>query len=135
MPLRFDIEVVLPPGLQNLVDTDLIAALHETAPTIGNTINEAIRNRSPMSTGALISSETFKTPDKGKVVVSFYPEDGPQIDAWGRVYAPYAEGPPIGLSTYTNPPRSMYAKVETEDSPVIQAWAEATLENKLNAVT
>lgn len=82
-----------------------------------------IRARSPYLTGALrddIKGIPYATGDD---IALLYADDAAQLAQWGRIYAPYQEGPPLGLSTWTNPPHQMFANVLTEDIPVIEQWA------------
>lgn len=75
-------------------------------------------------TGALASSVTGRvgTRASGKLISVWF-NNAQQYAQWGRYYAPYQEGPPIGLSTYTNAPRHMLYDSQTEDAPAIEEWA------------
>jgi hypothetical protein len=115
---------------------DLRAALKQNALSLANQIQPRIDARTYVDTGALQSAMTYdldSDPDTN-LLVKFYADPGPQEAQWGRVYLPYQEGPPLGLSTYTNPPRQMLYGVGTEDLGIIQTWAEETLQNKVNSL-
>lgn len=76
-------------------------------------------------TGALASSVTGQAYPNSKngTIVAVWFNAAQQIAEWGRYYAPYQEGPPLGLSTYTNPPRHMLFDSQTEDAEQIRQWA------------
>lgn len=76
-------------------------------------------------TGALASSVTGRAYQGAKsgTLVSVWFNPSQQYAAWGRYYAPYQEGPPIGASTYTNEPRHMLYDSYTYDRSSIQQWA------------
>lgn len=82
-------------------------------------------------TGALASSVTGRVGAGKPNLVSVWFNPSPQIAQWGRVYAAYQEGPPIGLSTYTNPPRHMLYD-STEDAEQIITWATDTGQSGAN---
>lgn len=74
-------------------------------------------------TGALADSVTYALGQGRPVLATIYYAAGPQVRQWERVYAPYQEGPPEGLATYTNPPRHMLYDAQTEDTDQIEQWA------------
>lgn len=74
-------------------------------------------------TGALASSVTGNVGSGHPNLVSVWFNNAQQYSQWGRYYAPYQEGPPIGLSTYTNEPRHMLYDSKTDDVSQIQQWA------------
>lgn len=103
---------------------------------IAQLINFHIQARTPIRTGALVSAEKYEVnhdPSSEDLVV-FYADDAEQLAEWKRVYVAYQEGGAYGLPTYTNPPHEMYAKVETEDADLIQAWGYATLDKSINDI-
>jgi hypothetical protein len=108
------------------LEESIIYGLEEGTPELVQLLLFLVTQKSPELTGALISSyegipnQAHGDPDLAYV----YASDGAQIDEWGRVYAPYVEGGALGLATYTNPPREMFARTATENIPEIELWAE-----------
>ena len=76
-------------------------------------------------TGALMSSVTGQAYANAKngTIIAVWFNNAQQYAEWGRYYAPYQEGPPIGLATYTNPPRHMLFDSKEEDADQISQWA------------
>lgn len=101
-------------------------ALHAASDELGDMEVGRVLERTPRDTGALRDSLSYRPyPNpKSKQLVKLWFDDEPQLFEWGRVYDPYQEGPPLGLSTYTNPPHQMLYLAETEDASAIQAWAD-----------
>lgn len=99
--------------------------LHRDSPDLVSLIVPRIQARTAVDTGALQSAiigDPHPDPDD-PVLAEFFADDNPQLAAWGRIYVAYQEGGTLGLPTYTNPPRLMFARVETDDLPLIEAWA------------
>lgn len=102
---------------------------------LGTIINTRIKLRTPVLTGALVSAEkyTANTMNPGsKDMVVFYASDSEQIAQWKRVYVAYQEGGSLGKPTYTNAPHEMYAKIQTDDIPLIEAWGEGYINEALD---
>lgn len=76
-------------------------------------------------TGALASSVTGRayTNAKNGTLISVWFNNAQQYAQWNRYYAPYQEGPPLGLATYTNAPRHMLYDSQTDDAGQITDWA------------
>jgi hypothetical protein len=76
-------------------------------------------------TGALASSVTGQAyaGAKNETLIAVWFNNAQQYAQWGRYYAPYQEGPPIGLSTYTNAPRHLLFDAQTDDASQIAQWA------------
>lgn len=95
------------------------------------------RTSGPYSTGALASSVTGQAypGSKNGTLISVWFNNAQQYSEWGRYYAPYQEGPPIGLSTFTNGPRHMLYDSQEQDAGEITDWAvqsgQATVDDKI----
>jgi hypothetical protein len=92
---------------------------------LGNELNDRIRTRTAHDTGALREDETFEinTDKSSKDLIVFYVTDTHQIDEWGRTYARFIEGEPLGFTSPTiYNPSQMYHRMETEDMEVIDMW-------------
>jgi hypothetical protein len=87
-------------------------------------------------TGALASSVTGQAYGDAKngTIIAVWFNNAQQYAEWGRYYAPYQEGPPIGLSTYTNAPRHMLFDAQTEDAGQIHDWAVRTGQHSLEGL-
>jgi hypothetical protein len=107
------------PGTGYIMGMDIWATideqLHAHSPELGQTLVPLVQDITPVRTGALQSSVTYEAyPDPQGYgagqsdLVFVYAEDAEQLAAWKRVYVQYQEGPPLGLRTYTNPPRQMF---------------------------
>lgn len=105
----------------------LLQKLHAASPDLARTLKGTVKARTFVWTGALKSAIDAKgSPNgKGARLVSVYAKQGPQLKAWGRVYVAYQEGEPLGLHTYTNPPRQMFYGIQTHDTPLIQSWVDS----------
>ena len=58
------------------------------------------------------------------------------MDMYGRTYGRFIEGPTLGNSSPTiYDPSHMYARIETDDRDLIQAWGQATLGKATNIIT
>lgn len=104
--------------------------VHDDSQELLNLLYYRIEARTPKSSGALAASldgENFTDPSTDDLV-SFLYLDQPQIDQYGRVYAMYQEGGPLGLATYTNAPHEMLYKVQTDDAPLVNAWIKGSVE-------
>lgn len=114
-------------GLMN-VDQTVIAGWGQDADTLLKTeiynVTQRTKERA-YDTGALMSSVTGQAypGSKNGTLISVWFNNAQQYAEWGRYYAPYQEGPPIGLSTYTNGPRHMLYDSQTEDTGQITGWA------------
>lgn len=128
-----NVEII--PGTGFIMGMDIWATideqLHEHSPELGATLAYLVEDLTPVLTGALqssISHEDYPDPQGYGVGESdltwIYAADAPQLAAWNRIYVAYQEGPPLGLSTYTNPPRQMFLTVG-EGEGVVQSeeWA------------
>jgi hypothetical protein len=104
-------------------------ALHGNSAVLALEEAQRVRERTPVLTGALRSAVNYTnyTNPRSRQLVKVWYEDEPQLFTWKRVYAAYQEGPPLGLSTYTNAPHQMLYGAETEDAGAIQQWADETL--------
>lgn len=111
----------------------LMSALRRATATLAPLLATRVRGRTPRQTGALredVTGDAYTSAVSGTrqvKLVDLYVESGAQVSEWGRVYAAYQEGPPLGLSTYTNGPHQMFARVATEDLGLIEGWAEAAV--------
>lgn len=111
--------------------------LHDHTPDLGTALVPLVQAKTPMLTGALESDMTFEAytspmsaPDEGDDdLVYIYAEGSQQLAAWNRIYVQYQEGGPLGLPTYTNPPREMFlTTAETDGLVVTTEWAMEWIE-------
>lgn len=101
---------------------------------IGQQILDRIEARTPVLTGALREDEAFKPGETPEEIVQWYVGEDYQDAEWSRFYAPYQEGGALGLSTYTNGPHEMFARVATDDLILIQAWANKVVAEALDNI-
>lgn len=96
------------------------------APALASMEHTRIAGRTPERTGTLVLSLTQEVnPDKDTLARLYFDPDAQLAGPWHRVYAKYQEGPPLGHTTYTNPPRWMVFNTLLDDLPLIRAWAVA----------
>lgn len=114
------------PKLEGLSYGEILKVLRFHMAEIGDEVLDKIEARTPYLTGALREDEAWR-PMAGSGVrgglLEWYIRDEYQLAEWGRFYAPYQEGPPLGLSTYTNGPRHFMLDVQSKDLPEISEWA------------
>lgn len=105
--------------------------------SLGEQLQERIQARTPVykggnwkadaagyTGGALRESITFEVvADKTTgELLHLYADSAPQLAAWGRVYAAYVEGLPIGMESVTiDDPAQMFFKTATEDMDIIES--------------
>lgn len=134
--MDISVSLTLPPGVTSIPQAAarIMKAWHADSETIASQEVEAVKERTPVRTGALHASvDATWTPDsfrKSNLATVFFNE-GNQLAEWNRVYVAYQEGPPLGLATYTNGPRHMLYRAPAEDAAGILAWA---LDNASQAV-
>lgn len=85
-------------------------------------------------TGALAASVTGTVGSGKPNLVSVWFNSAQQYAEWGRYYAPYQEGEPLGLATYTNGPRHMLYDSVTDDAQEIGDWATQTGQRAADAL-
>jgi hypothetical protein len=126
--------------LADIIHTNLAATvardIHLGTPDLRDTMLGRIIDRTPYRKGALQADETgdaFTDPSTNDLV-HLYTRTENQLEEWHRVYAAYVEGPELGLKTYTNPPRQMFASAETEDISVIEDWGVQQLEKAIDNI-
>lgn len=122
--MSFTAIVHVPNGLANLSGAKVIKAWHEDSETLAALEVTNVKARTPVDTGALQASvDATNNTGSGPVLAEVFFNEDNQLSAWDRVYAQYQEGPPLGLSTYTNDPHQMLYAAQSEDAPAIVAWA------------
>lgn len=105
--------------------------LHEHSPELGDALVPLVQAKTPILTGALVSDMTYEAypdpedPGAGEEdLVYVFAEGSNQMDTWDRIYVQYQEGGALGLPTYTNPPREMFATTaETDGFEAAVMWA------------
>jgi hypothetical protein len=132
-----EIKVHIPPDLWTLPDVGkrIIEHWHRHAQELGQAETATVAARTPVLTGALRSSVVGEYPGAGDTLLRIYFDDGPQLATWKRVYDKYQEGPPLGVSTYTNPPRHMLQSADPNDLPLIKSWAAVYAQEAIDAFT
>lgn len=124
-----DLEIIREFHIEDL-DTDMLASLYADTDTLGQMEQQSVQGRTPILTGALKSSETYEANNdpSDSTLVRIYASTGPQVDQWGRVYAPYVEGGLMGLPSRTiKHPSTMFEQIFTTDLSQIQEWAAGHL--------
>lgn len=135
MPISISISV---PKTDGMDSKRIMNALRKASPVLVEKLLPIIRARTPRDTGALreaLEGKAYPSEVSGNresQLAQFWYDDQPQIDEWKRVYAPYQEGPELGLSTYTNEPRRMLQQIGTTDQDLIDQWAEAAIQEALD---
>jgi hypothetical protein len=122
---------------QNIEET-IKRTLHLNAKELGYTLIDRIVDRTQIMTGALQSSITFDDNPgdfDNPELLFLYANEDEQIAQWGRVYVQYQEGGALGMQTYTNPPREMFAKVLTDDLDDIADWGVKYCQEALDLCT
>jgi hypothetical protein len=138
--MEFGISVTIP-DLSKWDKKFILGQLHAAAGEIATEILHRIEDRTPVLTGALKEDETYTlagtgpgyTP-VGSPLVSWYLESEYQDAEWHRYYGPYQEGGALGLSTYTNGPHEMFARVATDDLPLIEEWAKKVVADAVQQI-
>lgn len=113
----------------------VVQALHDHASELGSVLYQLVQDKTPVLTGALKSDMTFIANRGGDELVWVFAAGGNQLYMWGREYVQYQEGPPLGVSTYTNPPRQMFLQTAEGDGfAATETWAWATTQAALLAL-
>jgi hypothetical protein len=124
-------------GVPGQLASEVLEALREHADEIADTLYAEVSKNTKeraYDTGALLESVERK-PNTGKYTLArVWFNDAPQIETWGRVYAAYQEGPPYGLSTYTNEPRHMLRDAEQQTAQV-ESWGKQAVDEHLDIWT
>lgn len=127
----FEFDLTIPNELNKLgtLGDDILDRWTAHAPELAEKLQERVRERTPVWTGALRESVmAFGGIDRSRPIrklVEVFFDPMQQLDSrWKRQYDVYQEGPFIGLSTYTNPPRRMLQAADPVDLVVIIPWAE-----------
>jgi hypothetical protein len=117
---------------QQELSPTILYQLYAHTREIAEEVNDRIRARTAYWTGALRDDETYELSGaylSNAPLVNFYLGEENQIEAWGRTYGRFIEGPELGYSSPTiKNPSHMYAKAEAEDMGVIDDWAIHYLE-------
>lgn len=112
--------------------------LHTNSFQIGNALEELVRVKTHILTGALQESMTHDDyPDDTTDDLTFvYANDLQQLQEWNRIYVQYQEGGPLGEETYTNDPVMMFQDTaDTDGLETVEAWALATTQDGLDLCT
>lgn len=133
LPLRVGVTVTLPPAIENLRKLNLVRVLREHIDEFSAEEVARIQERTPVRTGALQEDATY-TVGSGDTLASYFYSGDYEEAEWHRFYAPYQEGPPLGLSTYTNGPYLMLSSADPLDTGAIGDWATRTLKAALDAL-
>ena len=124
---------LVPDNLSSLSGNDAIQAWRDHADEIAAIEHQNISGRTPEYTGTLDASLTEVLNPDNQTIAQVYTDPDVQLSGpWERVYAQYQEGPPLGVSTYTNGPRQYVYGAFTEDLEEIQAWAQTTAQGGVN---
>jgi hypothetical protein len=110
----------------------IIEELFRATDELGRLEQYNVSARTPVDTGALLADVQYTAYSSGTTLVDVFADDEEQLAEYNRVYALYQEGGALGLSTYTNAPREMFAKVLTDDIPAIEKWGNDALQKGLD---
>jgi hypothetical protein len=115
----------------------VVTSLEEGSQELVDLLVFLVSQKTPVRTGALLSSiegipnVAHNDPDLAYV----YPSEGPQLDEYNRIYAPYVEGGPLGLPSRTiTTPAEMFYGTANENLPEIEAWAQQWVQIGLDRV-
>lgn len=120
------------PKLDGLSYGEILKVLRFHLDEIGDPILKHIESRTPILTGALREDEDWKPLGGRGGLIQWYVGDTYQLTEWGRVYAQYQEGKPLGARGYTRGPWHMFEKVTTDDLAEIGQWAEDTVQEAVD---
>lgn len=112
----------------------IVGQLHAGQSMLGELLVFTVSSRTPVDTGALQADVSWEN-GSGDEIGTVYSAQTEQLAEWGRVYELYQEGALLGLSTYTNSPHEMYAKVLTDDVPAIEDWGNQWLQRGADLMT
>lgn len=122
------------PKMDEFSGKAFMSGLHDHSDEIATEVLHRIEDRTKVDTGALKEDETYKL-GRGEELVTWFVGEDYQIAENKRYYAPYQEGPPLGLSTYTNDPHQMFFKVTTDDLGLIADWAQRVIDDAAEAMS
>ena len=108
------------------IDATIREQLHSHAGELDPALPDLLRMRTPVLTGALQSDYVTQTfPDvSDNNLFWVYAGGTEQLNQWGRLYVQYVEGPPMGASTWTNPPRHIFINTaDTDGRVLVEVWA------------
>jgi hypothetical protein len=111
----------------------IIEELFRATDELGRLEQYNVSARTPVDTGALLADVQYTAYSSGTTLVDVFADDEEQLAEYNRVYALYQEGGALGLSTYTNAPREMFAKVLTDDIPQSKSGAMTRFRRGLTA--
>lgn len=130
--MNLDITLDIPAGLEKLGANIVFQAWRRDSSTIAIQLEDFLRYRTytrAYDTGALASDITsHKLPgtNAGPFLEVGFGDSNQLASSSHRYYAPYNEGPDLGLPTYTFGPRHLIADADPDDLPHISEWATAT---------
>jgi hypothetical protein len=117
--------VTMPRNRSGLNGGVAVDAWRNRANEIADIERQNISDRTPEQTGTLDASLTEQLNPDDQTIAQVYTDPDVQMSGpWGRVYAQYQEGPPLGVSTYTNAPRQFIDGALAEDTGQIGSWAK-----------
>lgn len=122
------------PKLDGLSYGEILKVLRFHLAEIGDPVLKNIEDRTPVLTGALREDEAWKPLGGVGGLLSWYVGEEWQLGEWGRVYAQYQEGKPLGDFGYTHGPWHMFERVTTTDLAEIEDWALETVQEAVDNV-
>jgi hypothetical protein len=137
----YDFHIEVTAGTLSFIHQDfdrlLVEGFYADNEELAQLINYRIQQRTAMRTGALRQDELYEVnrnpsnPD----LVTFYLGEEHQLAEWGRTYGRFIEGPTLGNSSPTiSHPSHMYARIETDDIDLIEAWGIAQMNQVLDDI-
>ena len=118
------------------IDATILYYLHNDVEPLMEQLNQRVKDRTASRTGSLREDELFEVNYDflDPVLARMYTSGINEMDTYGRTYERFIEGPSLGFSSPTiTDPSHMYARIETEDIELIQAWGEEEM-NKIAAI-
>lgn len=132
------------PGTGQIIGQDLWATIeHELrghASELGKALKDQVHTKTPVLSGSLQDDLTFSATDAPggyalgpDDLVYVYAEGVEQQAYWNRIYVQYVEGGPLGMPTWTNPPREVfYETAMGEGLDTTTVWADIYVQEALD---
>lgn len=132
------------PGTGQIIGQDIWATIEEElkahSSELGRALKDEVYVKTPVLSGSLQSDLTFAAADSPggytlgpNDLVYVYAEGVEQQAYWNRIYVQYVEGGPLGMPTWTNPPRMVFlSTAENEGLDTTTVWAEIYVQEAID---
>lgn len=133
----FSVEMLVKgiPFVDRDLDVDILHAFYTNQEALAEQVNENIKARTRIATGALRSSEKYEInyDPTDATLVRFYADAVEQVEQYKRVYVSYQEGQPLGQDTYTGEGKQMYySQTQGAGVELLSTWGYDTLYGAIN---